>query len=220
MKMHFVRLSIFVFAVVFISACVSMVKTPVEEISFKQESLSNWRERAYQGKTKYEIVSIDGTKVLKASTDNSASVLLRELEIDLVKTPFINWRWRVENIFTGGINEQSKGGDDYPARLYLLASDGFASWEVISVNYVWSSNQAKDTEWTNAWSAKSKMIALRSGGAQTGQWLSEKRNIREDFKRLFGSDVESITAVAVMSDSDNYHETATSYFGDIYFSAD
>jgi len=217
--MYLIRLSI-IFLMVSISGCASIVSLPIEEISFKQGDLSYWHERAYKGKTSYEVVSIDGINVLKASTNNNASVLLHELDIDLARTPFVNWRWRVENVFSKGINEQSKGGDDYPARLYLLASDGFAAWDVISVNYVWSSNQKKETAWTNAWSGKSKMVAIRSGNTQTRQWLNEKRNIREDFKRLFGRDVETITAVAIMSDSDNYHESATSYFGNIFFSAD
>ena len=217
--MYLIRLSI-ILLTVSISGCASIVSLPVEEINFKQEDLSHWHERAYKGKTKYEIVSIDGTNVLRASTDNSASVILHEIDIDLFKTPFVNWRWRVENVFSNNINEQSKEGDDYPARIYLLASDGFAAWEVISVNYVWSSNQKQETEWTSAWSSKSKMIAVRSGEAQTGRWLNEKRNLREDFKRLFDRDVDIITAVAIMSDSDNYHESATSYFGNIFFSAD
>ena len=208
-----------IFLAVSLSACATIERPPVAGISFKTENLGNWRERAYRGKTQYKVVSIDGTSVLRASTDNSASAILHELDIDLNKTPFINWRWRVEHVFSNGINEQSRDGDDYPARLYLLASDGFTIWEAISVNYVWSSNQTKETEWTNAWSSKSKMVAIRSGNTQTGQWLNEKRNLKQDFKRLFGRDVETIIAVAIMSDSDNYHESATSYFGNIYFSA-
>jgi len=201
-------------------ACRQLPVIPATSIRFAEQNIDDWRERVYAGRSNYEVVTLDGQKVLKASSDNSASAILKEIEIDLDETPFINWRWRVENIYGDIIDEQSKGGDDYPARLYVLVSDGYQPWEVIAVNYVWSNNQPAGTRWANAWSSKAQMLALRGGDAETGQWKVEKRNLRDDFKSLFDRDVDVIVAVAIMVDSDNYHGSATSYFGDIYFSVD
>ncbi len=201
-------------------ACVELLIAPQNSIRFAEQNVGEWRERIYAGRSHYEIVSLGGQKVLKASSDNSASAILKEAEIDLDKTPFINWRWRVENTYGHHIDEQSKDGDDYPARLYVLVSDGYQPWEVIAVNYVWSNNQAPGTHWANAWSPKAQMLALRGGNLETGQWKTEKRNLRDDFKSLFGRHVDAIVAIAIMVDSDNYHGSATSYFGDIYFSVD
>jgi hypothetical protein len=63
-------------------------------------------------------------------------------------------------------------------------------------------------------------MALRSGGARAGQWLSEKRNIQMDFKHLFGEDIRRLDAVAIMTDTDNSRQAATAWYGDIYFSAE
>ena len=94
-------------------ACKQVPTTQVTAIRFAEQNISEWRERMFAGKSHYEIVSLDGQKVLKASSDNSASAIFKEAEIDLNSTPFINWRWRVENTYGDHIDEQSKGGDDY-----------------------------------------------------------------------------------------------------------
>jgi hypothetical protein len=199
-------------------ACQRAPIAPASNILFAEQNISDWRERVFAGRSHYEIVTLDGQQVLKASSDNSASAILKETEIDLNRTPFINWRWRVENTYGDNIDEQSKDGDDYPARLYALVSDGYQPWEIIAVNYVWSSNQAPETQWVNAWTSKAQMLALRSGDAEIGKWKMEKRNLRDDFKLLFDRDVDIIVAVAIMTDSDNHHGSSISYFGDIYFS--
>ena len=199
-------------------ACQRAPIAPTSNILFAEQNISDWRERVFAGRSHYEIVTLDGQQVLKASSDNSASAILKETEIDLNRTPFINWRWRVENTYGDNIDEQSKDGDDYPARLYALVSDGYQPWEIIAVNYVWSSNQAPETQWVNAWTSKAQMLALRSGDAEIGKWKMEKRNLRDDFKLLFDRDVDTIVAVAIMTDSDNHHGSSISYFGDIYFS--
>ena len=63
------------------------------------------------------------------------------------------------------------------------------------------------------------MVAVRSGDQYLGDWLTEKRNVKEDFKMLFGDDVDKIDAVAVMVDGDNTGQSTTSNFGDIFFTS-
>ena len=64
------------------------------------------------------------------------------------------------------------------------------------------------------------MLALRSSGDQTSTWYTEKRNILADLKQLFGEDIHTIDAVAIMTDTDNAKGKATAYYGDIYFTKD
>ncbi|MGE3150714.1 MAG: DUF3047 domain-containing protein, partial [Pseudorhodoplanes sp.] len=51
-------------------------------------------------------------------------------------------------------------------------------------------------------------------------WVSHKRNVRSDIRELFGQDITSIDAVALMTDTDNSGQRATAYYGDIWFSAE
>ena len=190
----------------------------IEIARFSQNDLSGWEEKSFQGHSHYSLIQSNNITVLKAQTSTAASGMFKEIDIDLNKTPFINWSWKIDNIYQGN-NELSKEGDDYPARLYVVISGGFFFWRTQAINYVWSSNQPIGSTWDNAYTSNAKMIAIRSGNEETGHWLTEKRNIRKDLKQLFGKEITKIHAVAIMSDSDNTKQSAVAYYGDIYFSA-
>ncbi|WAK01480.1 DUF3047 domain-containing protein [Methylobacter sp. YRD-M1] len=185
---------------------------------FSAGSLTQWQNKTFKGQTEYRLAEIDGTKALKAISQGSASGLFKEQRVDLQKTPFMNWRWRIENRL-GNINEQAKSGDDYAARVYVVISGGLAFWRTRAINYVWASTSPKGRIWPNAFAGDHVvMIALRSADDQTGVWHTEKRNILADLKQQFGEDIQHIDAVAVMTDTDNAQGKATAYYGDIYFS--
>ncbi len=124
-----------------------------------------------------------------------------------------------DSINDSTFDEKQKSGDDYAARIYIVVSGGIAFWNTIALNYVWSKNSAKGETWPNAFAQENAvMVALRSLEAPVSVWHREKRNIREDFKKLFGKEIQFIDAVVLMSDTDNTQKEVTAYYGDIYFS--
>jgi len=186
---------------------------------FKDSTLGDWEERSFSGNSRYEIVDLDGTRVLKASTEGAASILYKEKTIDLSKTPVISWSWKIDGVYDD-INEQTREGDDYPARLYVVVQTGFLPWESLAINYVWSSNQELGASWSNPYTDKAKMIAVQAGNANAGQWITQSRNIANDFKEQFGKDIDEIDGYAVMIDGDNADKTGTAWFADISFKAE
>ena len=187
--------------------------------SFSKGDLSGWEEKSFKGNSQYSFVESNIGKVLRANTEGKASGLFKEVSVDLTKTPWINWSWKIENTFKDN-NERSKEGDDYAARVYIVVSGGVFFWNTKALNYVWASYEPKDSSWPNAYTGNAKMLAVRSGDIKVDQWVIEKRNAREDFKKLFGEDITQIDVIAVMVDGDNTGQSATSYFGDIFFSED
>jgi len=59
------------------------------------------------------------------------------------------------------------------------------------------------------------MIVVESGKMKAGAWVSESRNIFDDYKTAFGKEPPMITGIAIMTDSDNTGESALAYYGDI-----
>lgn len=187
---------------------------------FSSGSLRDWEAQSFKGRTQYRLVERDGVQVLKADSTASASGLFRKQRIDLTHTPFLNWRWRIENRL-GGLNEQSKPGDDYAARVYVVVSGGLTFWRRKALNYVWASTSPKGKIWPNAFAGdRVMMIALRSSSDEVATWYREKRNVLDDLRQQFGEDIRFIDAVAIMTDTDNAGGRATAYYGDIFFSAD
>jgi hypothetical protein len=61
------------------------------------------------------------------------------------------------------------------------------------------------------------MIAVESGSEKINQWVTQRRNLLEDYRKAFQTDPPMISGVAIMTDTDNTGESATAYYGDIIF---
>jgi hypothetical protein len=197
--------------------------------NFALEPLSVWSKKSFSGNTNYSLITLDNKATLKAVSYSSASGLAKELKVDLKQMPYINWSWRIENRLSG-LQETSKDGDDYAARIYVVKDGGWRIWRTQALNYVWSSNQEANSEWGNAYAFdNAKMIAVRGKNSNIGTWYTEKRNVYQDMIAQFGDQGSArknekayryIDVVALMTDTDNSQLNATAYYRDIYFSAD
>ena len=183
---------------------------------FAAGNLAGWQEKSFKNNTHYALIDSDMGKVLKADSRASASGLFREMKIDLAKTPCLTWSWKVDGILDG-LDETTKSGDDYPARVYVVFSGGLFFWETRALNYVWSSGRPKGSAWPNAYTDRSVNIAVQSGPGRVGQWVQQSRNIRDDYQRLVGEDIKQADAVAIMTDTDDSGRAATAYYGEVRF---
>lgn len=186
--------------------------------AFENHSLDGWAERSFEGNTHYELIREGNLNVLKGHTQGAASILYREEVIDLEDTPIIHWSWKVDRTYAD-IDEQSRSGDDFPARLYVVAQTGFLPWETVAINYVWASAAAIGDIWTNPYTEKAKMVAIQSGDMDVGSWTRHSRNVADDFRQLFGEEVRKLSGYAVMVDGDNTQMEANAWFGQISFAA-
>ena len=187
--------------------------------------------------TEYSLVDDNGTVAVKAVSRGSASGLVRAVDIDPMRYPVLEWRWKVENILKKG-DVTRKDGDDYPARLYVTfrydpSKVGFferAKYEAIrmargeyppmgAITYIWESKSPVGTIVPNPYTEQVKMIVLQSGEEKVGRWVNESRNLVEDYRMAFGGDPPRISGVALMTDTDNTRESAIAYFGDIILKA-
>jgi hypothetical protein len=196
-----------------LAAVLALLAAPAAAETFGPAEIAGWARHAFEGETAYALAEIDGEPAVRAVCDASASGLFLEREIDLTATPVLEWRWRVDRAFPPGADEATKAGDDYPARLYVVRRGGVALWRTRALNYVWASGRPAGADWPNAYAGQAHMIALRSGPG--GAWVTERRNLREDFRRFHGIEVERIDALAVMTDCDDRGTTAEAWYGSI-----
>ncbi len=181
--------------------------------------VSAWEEKVFAGKTRYETVRRDGRTVVRATSRGAASGLYLRRRIDLEKTPILRWTWRVDGAL-GDIDERTRAGDDYSARVYVIRSHPVFLWRTRAVNYVWASTRSPGETWPNAYTDAARHVAVRSGDADAGRWVEERRDVRADFRTLFGESVRHVDAVAIMTDTDNTGGAAVAYYGDIVFTSD
>jgi hypothetical protein len=185
--------------------------------------------------TRYTVVETDDSLAVKAESNASASGLIRKIRIDPAEYPIVTWRWKVENILQKG-DVYKKEGDDYSARLYItfeydpsrLSFSDRIKYKTVrllygeypptgAINYIWGNRASVGTITPNPFVDRAMMIVVESGKEKLKQWVTEKRNILEDYRNAFGSDPPAISGVAVMTDTDNTGESAVAFFGDIAF---
>ena len=183
--------------------------------------------------TDYTLVADGKEVVIHALSNNSASGLAKRVDIDPRAFPIIEFRWKVKNVYQKG-DVTKKAGDDYPARVYVsFAYDpkkvpfhkrlAYKTAKAIHgeyppmavLNYIWASKAPMGTVIPNAFVDTAMLVVLQSGTERAGVWVTERRNILEDYRKAFGGEPSRISGIAIMSDSDNTGETAEAWYGDI-----
>jgi len=186
---------------------------------FTEEERKILKVRKVKKETTYTLGSNENGNFLKAEAEGKASGLGIEKKINLLKTPFINITWKVEkDLF--GIDEQSKKGHDYAARVFVIKKTGTTPLSNRAINYVYSSNNEVDKYWRSPFTKKSIDYVLASTKNNLNEWVTVKANVKDHFKKLHMIDVNEIEGVAIMTDTDNSKKLAIAYYQNIYFSSE
>ena len=211
------------FSLIFlICISVSFANAEVRNIfEFTKSELSKLEVRKVRGannKTVYSVGSNENGNFLKAVADNAASGLGKEVKIDLNKTPFINITWKIEKDLPG-INENTKKGHDFAARVFVIKKTGATPLSNRAINYVYSSNSKIGFNSPSPYTKKSIDNVLATTKENLNKWITVKANVKEDFKKFHDLDVNELDGLAIMVDTDNSKMKAISYFQNIYFSS-
>jgi hypothetical protein len=187
--------------------------------------------------TEFQLRHWDGVVALEATANASMALLARPLTLDLQQTPMLCWRWRVDAPLLAA-DMATKAGDDYAARLYLAFS--LPSHELslatrakltlarsvygeqvpdAALNYVWDNRYPIGTLRPNAYTERAQMWVLRSGVADAGGWVNERRDVLADAQRAFPGASVQAQLLAVTADTDNTGEQAHAGFADVHFVA-
>lgn len=207
-------IGLIVAVLLFFAPLASADEIPVSR--FNTEGLTAWEARGFKGATEYRLLKEAGRTVVKASSHNSASGLIRKIRFHPAEHRYLSWSWKIAHTIKGG-DEKSRSGDDYAARVYVIFP-GRYFWRMKAINYIWANRLAKGNFVPSVYAADSRMVAVESGEAKTGQWLTEERDLLADYRRLFGTDPPAAEAIAIMTDTDNTGGTAEAWYGDILLS--
>jgi hypothetical protein len=210
------------------------------DLSFKPAALEglplDWKELTFPkiGRHTSYALERDGKDVwVTAESRDSASALVREIQVDPKMYPILRWRWRVENILQKG-DARKKEGDDYPARVYVnfrYDPNNASLWEKAqyglarsiygeyppkaALNYIWANKLKRGEAVYSAYTSRAKLIAIQSGRGRIGTWIAEERNIYHDYISYFGEEPPEVAAIAIMTDTDDTGEEGIAYYADI-----
>ena len=188
-------------------------------------NLDQWSHDSVFGETIYEpIMDIDQGVVIRAESRQSASSLSYREQIDLTKTPILQWQWTAQTlpyalaVNEDGIevkrtnfNEKNVGSNDFVLRIIVSRNPLFS--EKKSLHYVWSANEAINSMWSM--DVNNKVLVVSGEGQTTMKWQVISRHLQKDWAESFGEQIESIDSIEIMTDSDEIKGHAIGYYGDI-----
>jgi len=174
----------------------------------------NWDQPAYD----LEIVADNGQPVLRLKSKGETSTISRDLKtsVDLNETPILEWSWKVITLPSGG-NACQKSTDDEAAQVYVAWLRAPESVRSRIIGYVWDSTAPAGTTCKSQKAPTVTYVVVRSGADELGKWITERRNVVEDFRRIYGEAPDKPNALALSIDSDDTRSSGESFVGPIAF---
>src|SRR5258706_4405392 len=180
---------------------------------------SAWKEQTW-GKPAYdlEIVSDNGQPALHLRSKGETSTIIRDLKasVDLKETPILEWRWKVMTFPTGG-NACQQSTDDQAAQVYVAWLRSPEAVRSRIIGYVWDSTAPAGPILQSQKTSTVTFYGVRSGSDELGKWITERRNVVEDFRKIYGEEPDNSTALSLGIDSDDTRSSADSFIGAITF---
>jgi hypothetical protein len=172
----------------------------------------DWGRPAYD----FIMAAASRTKVLHLKSTGDSSTISKAVKVDLRRTPVLEWRWKVL-VLSAGADARKKETDDQAVQLYVV-------WERLPrvlnsriIGYIWDSSAPAGSIIPSQKSDVVTYIVVRSGVAGLGKWLTETRNVWEDYRLIYGEDPDNVDAVSIAIDSDDTRSSAEAYVGAIRF---
>lgn len=156
-------------------------------------------------------------RVLRADSKAAASMIRRQVTIDLSRTPRLTWAWKVAGRIAGA-DESVRRTDDAPARVYVFWNLHHRNDLVRAqgLGYVWGQRLPAGTVQPDPDSPRIGIFVLRSVADGVGVWRRESRNLLEDFRAYFKREPAGpVTLVSLLTDTDQTGQRATAWYGPI-----
>ena len=146
-------------------------------------------------------------------SENDVQGIGKGFTFEVKSYPLLNWRWRANTLPRSG-QENVKKRNDSALGVYVFFKGGYPFGQVIK--YVWSSTLPIGTMVKSPYSSKTMILVIESGGKDLNKWISEERNLLDDYQKAFGSMPPAARGIAIMTDSDNTHSSAIADYDDFY----
>ena len=189
--------------------------------------------------TTYRIVELDGAGALEADCAEGGSGMWRRIRIDPQVQPVLEWRWRVPQPQPGSPplsvtsskspmmrlsiafhGDPAKLDFDDRVKLRMARALTVHGLPYASLLYVWMVGVPAGTVLHYSHTDRVRMIVVQSGLERVGEWVTERRNVVEDFRRAFAEEPGDIVGVGLMTDYGDDGSRRRSYYGDITFRSD
>lgn len=173
---------------------------------------AGWELKENQGKADFAVIKDGDISAVRLRSANTSFSLQKRVNVDLKRFPVLTWNWKVTKLPEGGDFRKSKT-DDQAAQLFI------AFTKTKAIVYIWdtSAPQGLTKDTSPILFMHVQVVVVKSGAADTGKWVTETRNVYEDYKKLFGEEPPAASGVRLQINSQHTETSAECYFADVVF---
>jgi hypothetical protein len=198
-----------------------------------------WQHRTFPGKgqNQFAYLKLDGRNAMGVKSSASASMLRKVVSVEPAQLDALRFSWKVPALIADADMALS-AKDDSPVRL-VLAFDGDRSklsardrmlselayaitgedMPYATLMYVWCNTRAPGSVVMNPRTDRIRKLVLETGPKRLNRWLDYERDIRADYRTVFGEEPGRLIAVGIMTDTDNTKSTAQAWYGPVVLGA-
>jgi len=181
---------------------------------------SGWKGEAFGQRADYDftIEQRGDGRVLHLESRNDHSTIARDItgRVNLKETPILEWTWKATVLPAGG-DLRRKEATDMAAQLYVVWPRFPALLRSRIIGYVWDAATPATTIVKSQKTGTVTFVVMRSGSEDLGKWVTERRNVAEDYAKIFGEFPDDPSAITISIDSNDTHSMAESFMGPIVF---
>lgn len=158
-----------------------------------------------------DFVKKEGIAAIRLGTNHSASMLFRHVDIPLETYPHLAWKWYVEQPVETALDEQTRNGDDHPARLFVAFKT--ASGRDRYMEIIWG-NRLKAGAYK--YIKEFPHYVARGAGDPVGAWLQEELDLMAIYRHLWpDAEPAKVFEIGLFCDTDDTGARSVSYFADV-----
>jgi hypothetical protein len=174
----------------------------------------NWGSPKYD----FEVVEVDGQRVLHLKSEGDSSTIARDIKgkVNLKETPILEWRWKIATLPRGGDGRKGET-DDQAVQIYVTWPRFPEAVRSRIIGYIWDTTAPLGSTFKSEKTSTVQYVVVESGPAKLGRWITEQRNVAEDFKKIYGAEPDAPGVVSISIDSDDTRSSAEAFVGSLLF---
>lgn len=189
---------------------------------------SGWKLVAKDGTPNLTLERKDTRYVLHMKSDRHSSFgIKKEIDLKTGEYPFLSWEWKVARL-PDGADVRKASTDDQAIQIYVaFKPTGWpAKLNIPVIGYIWGVECPKGSMVKSAqpFADKVRYVVLRNKEDALNTWFCEKRNLEEDYRKLFpdikDGEPRDIEEISFYINSQNTKSEAESYIYNVLFSRD
>ncbi len=131
-----------------------------------------------------------GEPIIRCRLRDDAAILQRPVQLRFDPDAKLRWSWKIDAL------PSARREDAVASHDYLSVAVEFDDGQ--DLTYLWSAAMAPESSFRcpiSRWNGRETHMVVRSGRERLGEWVSEERNLWDDYRRAIGTPPAAIVAV-------------------------